>query len=125
MILDTNALSALADGDEKLADRLDEDPLPAVPVIVLGEYRYGIRDSRHRAAYESWLNENLPGFAVLSIDAATAVTYAELRHELKALGKPIPENDIWIAALARQHRLPVLSRDQHFSFVPKLQHLDW
>jgi len=125
MILDTNALSALADGDEKLADRLDEDPLPAVPVIVLGEYRYGIRDSRHRAAYESWLNENLPGFAVLSIDAATAVTYAELRHELKALGKAIPENDIWIAALARQHRLPVLSRDQHFSFVPKLQHLDW
>ena len=125
MILDTNALSALADGDEKLADRLDEDPLPAVPVIVLGEYRYGIRDSRHRAAYESWLNENLPGFAVLSIDAATAVAYAELRHELKALGKAIPENDIWIAALARQHRLPVLSRDQHFSFVPKLQHLDW
>ena len=125
MILDTNALSALADGDEKLADRLDEDPLPAVPVIVLGEYRYGIRNSRHRAAYESWLNENLPGFAVLSIDAATAVAYAELRHELKALGKAIPENDIWIAALARQHRLPVLSRDQHFSFVPKLQHLDW
>jgi len=125
MILDTNALSALADGDEKVAAHLDDDPLPAVPVIVLGEYRYGIRESRHRADYESWLSENLVRYAVLPVDAATATVYADLRQELKTLGKPIPENDIWIAALARQHRLPVLSRDQHFSFVPKLLHLSW
>jgi predicted nucleic acid-binding protein len=125
VILDTNALSALADGDEALAGRLADTPLPAVPVVVLGEYRYGIRGSRHRAQYESWLADNLPGFAVLPVDATTASVYAELRHELRSLGKPIPENDIWIAALSRQHRLPVLSRDRHFSLVPRIVHLDW
>ena len=123
MILDTNALSALADGDESLAARLADTPPQAIPVIVLGEFRYGVRGSRHRARYEAWLADNLPGFDVLPVDSATASVYAELRHELKSLGRPIPENDIWIAALSRQYRLPVLSRDHHFSLVPRIVHL--
>jgi tRNA(fMet)-specific endonuclease VapC len=125
MILDTNAFSALADGDDALGRRLAETAVLAVPTIVLGEFRYGIRESRHRAAYAAWLEDKLSVFDVLSIDAATAEAYAEIRHELKTAGKPIPANDLWIAALARQYRLPLVTRDRHFGSVPKLEVIDW
>ena len=97
----------------------------AVPVIVLGEFRYGIAASRHRATYEAWLELQLPLFEVLVVTEETATVYAELRVSLKRSGRPIPANDAWIAALALQHRMPVLSRDEHFDAVPGLQRAGW
>ena len=125
MILDTNALSALVDGDEALDSQLADAPVLSVPVIALGEYRYGIRTSRHQSAYEAWLEENLPHFELLPVVEKTTRIYAQLRQELKTLGRPIPENDLWICALAREHRLPVLSRDRHFSLIPNLEVKTW
>jgi tRNA(fMet)-specific endonuclease VapC len=125
VILDTNGLSAVADGDPALEPILRRAAEIALPVIVLGEYRYGIRQSRHRVRYERWLAEALAGYRVLAVDEDTAGHYAEVREELKRLARPIPANDLWIAALARQHRLPVLSRDRHFDFVPRLKRLAW
>jgi len=100
-------------------------PELAVPVIVLGEYHYGIQSSRHRKRYESWLAALLPNCRFLDVDERTAGVYAEIRHELKRTAHPIPENDIWIAALARQYDSPLLSRDQHFDFIPNLTRLTW
>jgi predicted nucleic acid-binding protein len=97
----------------------------ALPVIALGEYRYGIRQSRHRAQYERWLNDVIATCRVLSVDEGTTAVYADIRSELKRAGRPIPGNDLWIAALARQHSLPVLSRDQHFDAVRGLKRIDW
>jgi predicted nucleic acid-binding protein len=94
-------------------------------VIVLGEFRYGIARSRHRAVYEQWLQSQLRTFEVLAVTDETATSYAALRVALKQKGTPIPANDTWIAALALQHRLPVLSRDQHFDFVPRLTRQGW
>ena len=125
MILDTYGLSAMADGDATLEPVLRRASGIALPVIVLGEYRYGIRQSRNRARYERWLAEAMAGCQVLNVDEETAGHYAEVREELKSKGHPIPANDLWIAALARQHRLPVLSRDEHFDFVPGLKRIDW
>ena len=68
MILDTNGLSALADGDLTLEPILRQADGIALPVIVLGEYRYGIRQSRSRVRYERWLAEAITGFEVLSVD---------------------------------------------------------
>jgi len=48
-----------------------------------------------------------------------------VRDELKRSGRPIPGNDLWIAALARQHALPLLSRDRHFDLVPGVQRIGW
>jgi tRNA(fMet)-specific endonuclease VapC len=48
-----------------------------------------------------------------------------VRVELKSAGTPIPSNDVWIAALCRQHRLPLLSRDRHFDGVPGIRRLAW
>jgi tRNA(fMet)-specific endonuclease VapC len=125
VILDTNALSAFVDGDAAVGDILRRQQQAVIPVIVLGEFRYGIAGSRHRAAYEEWLDIHLPHFDVLSVTAETAVTYAALRVALKELGRTIPANDAWIAALALEHRLPVLSRDTHFDSVPDLQRTSW
>jgi tRNA(fMet)-specific endonuclease VapC len=125
MILDTNALSALADGDEGLAEKMVAVSVPSLPSIVLGEFRYGILGSKVHGRYESWLQNSLKAFAVLSVDGSTAAHYAMIRFGLKSRGMPIPENDIWIAALALQYRLPVLSRDKHFSFIPEIRHVNW
>lgn len=117
MILDTNALSAWVEGLATVevafrsADRL------VVPSVVLGEYYFGIRQSRHRSRYEDWLRRYLPLAEIAAVTSATADAYAEIRLELKRLGHPIPPNDAWIAALARQHALPVLSNDTHFDVV--------
>jgi tRNA(fMet)-specific endonuclease VapC len=125
MILDTNALSAFVDGDPGVGDILRAQERAAIPVIVLGEFRYGIAQSKRRSSYEAWLESYLSHFDVLFVTDETAVAYAELRVILKRSGRPIPANDAWIAALARQHRLPVLSRDEHFDVVPHLDRRGW
>lgn len=125
MILDTNALSALADGDEGLAEKMQSVSVPSLPSIALGEFRYGVLGSKFHRRYEGWLEKSLRVFAVVSVDGLTAYHYAAIRFGLKSRGTPIPENDIWIAALALQYRLPVLSRDRHFSFIPEIRHVTW
>ena len=62
---------------------------------------------------------------VLNIDEETTPPYAAIYLELKKKGKPIPTNDLWIAALCRQHSLPLLSQDRHFDLVSGLHRLDW
>ena len=125
MILDTNAFSAMADGESALESVLRQANQVGVPVVVLGEYRYGIAQSRNREDYEQWLSDYLPVFRILDVDEQTTGHYADVRIELKRLGKPIPSNDVWIAALCRQHSLPVLSRDRHFDVVSGITRLSW
>jgi tRNA(fMet)-specific endonuclease VapC len=125
VIVDTNALSAFVDGDAGVGGILVRAERAAIPVIVLGEFRYGISGSRHRAAYVKWLDDHLSGFDILAVTDETAVVYAALRVALKQSGHPIPANDAWIAALALEHRLPILSRDQHFDAVPGLRRKSW
>ena len=64
-------------------------------------------------------------FRVLQVDEETSSHYAAIRLELKATGSPIPANDAWIAALARQHRLPIVSRDVHFDRVKDVERRSW
>lgn len=125
MILDTNALSAFADGDAGVGDVLRRQPRACIPVIVLGEFRYGIAQSRHRSAYEQWLDSQFGNFDVLPVTDETAVAFAALRVALRQSGTPIPANDAWIAALALQHGLAVLSRDPHFDAVPHIMRQAW
>lgn len=125
MILDTNALSAFVGGESGVGELLRRQARAAIPVIVLGEFRYGIAQSKHRSAYEAWLESWLPSFEVLPVTAQTTIAYAALRSRLKRAGRPIPANDAWIAALALEHGLPVLSRDRHFDAVPGLERAAW
>lgn len=125
MILDTNALSALLDAEAALLEVIGEVRELALPVIVLGEYRFGIAISKRRHEYEAWLARDLALFRVLPVIEETSSHYAAIRSELKASGTPIPANDVWIAALARQHRLPIVSRDIHFDNVKNVERIGW
>jgi predicted nucleic acid-binding protein len=62
---------------------------------------------------------------VLPVVEETSIHYAAIRSELKASGSPIPANDAWIAALARQHRVPIISRDAHFDNVTNIERRMW
>jgi tRNA(fMet)-specific endonuclease VapC len=125
VILDTNAVSALFAGDPALGKALAGDERHHLPVIVIGEYRYGLLGSRSRDHLQSLLATLIRESFVLRIDETTAETYSQVRADLRQKGRPIPENDIWIAALARQHRQPVVSRDGHFDYVPDLRRIAW
>ena len=125
MILDTNALSAAADRDPGALEVVAMAERLAVPVIVLGEYRLGISQSRRRADYEKWLQEWIEAVTVLNIDEETTRHYAAIGLELKRSGKPIPANDLWIAALCRQHSLSLISRDRHFDVVRGIERISW
>ena len=125
MILDTNGLSAIADGDPALELVLGKATEVSLPVIVLGEFRYGIRQSRHRHRYEQWLDDSIRNYRTLDVTEETTIRYASLRSELKKAGTPIPSNDAWIAALCRQHSSSLISRDRHFDLVRGIDRIDW
>ncbi len=123
MILDTNALSAWAEGRPGVEASLRSADRLVVPSIVLGEYYFGIRQSRHRNRYEDWLRRYLPLAEIATVTHVTADAYAAIRLELKRSGNPLPSNDVWIAALARQHVLPMLSNDAHFDMVADIERI--
>ena len=125
MILDTNALSAYLDRTAEAVEMVSEARELAIPVIVVGEFAFGIAQSRHREAYERSLQRMLDRCTVLDIGIETARHYAAIRLELKSAGRPIPSNDLWIAALSRQYAIPVMSRDSHFDFVGGLRRRSW
>jgi len=125
VILDTNGLSAWLDGDEGLKLRLITVAGVWLSPIVLGEYRFGIKASRHRDIYERKLTDFELDIPTLQIDAATSISYAEIRQDLKKLGRPIPWHDVWIAAQAKQHGFGIVSRDGHFDFVEGITRFDW
>ena len=125
MILDTNALSAWLDGDQEIERRLQGADRIALSPIALGEFRFGVLTSRYREKYEQQLRLIEREFPPLPISGITAANYAVLRRQLASQGRPIPWHDLWIAAQARQHHLPVLSRDEHFDVVAEVRRVSW
>lgn len=122
VVLDTNAYSdwrrsgAWA-GNIAAADRV------VVPSVVLGELEFGFLRGTRRAENRRKLLEFLrdPHVEVAVVDHRTAEIYAELLLYLRDKGKPIPTNDIWIAALARQSGGELAARDGHFAELPMLR----
>ncbi|MGB0743056.1 MAG: PIN domain-containing protein [Opitutales bacterium] len=125
MILDTNAISALADADLALEEKLAAAPRPALPYIAHAEFRYGLLGSTRPEAGLKVLAQLQSILPMLFPDFATLEIYAQLKDQLKKSGHKIPENDLWIAALAQQHDMPILSKDHHFDHVPGIQRIDW
>jgi tRNA(fMet)-specific endonuclease VapC len=125
MILDTNAFSAVLDGDTDIKT-IAASPGPFyLPAIVIGEYQFGLLSSKKRRRLESLFRQLVSKCTVLKIDQHTGEIYAQIRFELKQRGRPLPDNDIWIAALARQHNLPLVTRDSHFDDVDGVRRMPW
>lgn len=125
LILDTNALSAVLIGDPDIKPVLSQRGPISIPAIVLGEYRYGLNGSTRTEAIGEALDSLSRRVSVVTIDGAATRHYADIRWKLRLNGAPIPENDLWIAAIARRYALPILSRDTHFDAVPGIERVGW
>jgi tRNA(fMet)-specific endonuclease VapC len=125
VLLDTNILIALLAAERPVVERVRAADAVYVPVVALGELHYGARKSGRVAENVERIAAFAKAAAVLVSDAETAARYGDVKAALRALGKPIPENDLWIAAVARQHGLVLVSRDEHFRDVPGLEIERW
>jgi tRNA(fMet)-specific endonuclease VapC len=124
-LLDTNIIIAIFAEEPAVLQRVAAAAEVFVPVIVLGELYYGARKSARAAANIDRIDEFASAATNLGCDAATAQQYGRIKNDLRAKGRPIPENDIWIAAIAAQHGLTVVSRDDHFADVSDLPIEAW
>jgi tRNA(fMet)-specific endonuclease VapC len=96
-----------------------------VPAITVGELLYGAERSARRELEIRRVERFIAHRTVLPCGTETARWYAQIRNHLRAKGRPIPDNDIWIAALAQQHGLILVTRDAHFGEVDALPVLAW
>ena len=125
MILDTNAVSALLSGERRIGEVLADADRHHLPLNVIAEYQFGLLASRRRRRLQSLFRRLETDSFVLAPDRQTADVYAAIRYDLKQRGTPIPENDVWIAALAQQFSLDIVSRDPHFDHVAGIRRVGW
>lgn len=120
--LDTNRLTDLFRGDSALAGWLGSCDEVWIPLLVLGEMKAGFHGGSRQRRNESLLQRLLakPTVALLMPTRETAEHYARLFVQLKRAGTPVPDNDLWIAALALENDLILVSRDRHFERIPQL-----
>jgi tRNA(fMet)-specific endonuclease VapC len=120
--LDTNRITDLFRGDIELANRLGTCDEVWIPLLVLGEIKAGFYGGTQQRQNEVLLNRLLAKSTVdvLLASRQTAEHYARVFVQLKRAGTPIPDNDLWIAALVLEHNLVLITRDQHFERIPQL-----
>jgi tRNA(fMet)-specific endonuclease VapC len=120
--LDTNRITDLFRGDIELANCLGTCEEVWIPLLVLGEIKAGFYGGTQQRQNEMLLNRLLAKSTVdvLLASRQTAEHYARVFVQLKRAGTPIPDNDLWIAALVLEHNLVLITRDQHFERIPQL-----
>nr|WP_216634873.1 type II toxin-antitoxin system VapC family toxin [Gloeomargarita lithophora] len=116
-LLDTNIVIALFAGEAIVKDHLAQANEVFIPSIVIGELCYGAKKSGRISANLAKVDELVANSTILVCDAETARQYGEVKNKLRLKGRPLPENDVWIAALALQHALILVTRDAHFQEV--------
>jgi tRNA(fMet)-specific endonuclease VapC len=121
--LDTNRLTDLFQGDANLASFLGSCDEVWIPFVVLAEMKAGFYGGTRQIQNEVLLSNLLrrETVAILYADRETAEHYARLFVQLKRAGTPVPDNDLWIAALAMEHDLALIARDRLFDYVPQLR----
>ena len=122
VLLDTSAYSALQRGHQPVLDVMRRSETVAVSAVVLGELYSGFRAGNCWGENTAQLAQFLskPSVRVLNVTEETALRYAEVDVYLRKTGRPIPRNDVWIAAVALEHGLQLLTLDTHFREIPLL-----
>ncbi len=119
LMLDTNVYTAFKRNDSKVLSLIRQADSMAINTVVLGEllagFKGGSRETRNRHELDLFLDS--PRVQVLTLDETTAEFFALVFHNLRLAGKPIPVNDIWIAASTMQHGLTLATLDAHFAHV--------
>lgn len=121
ILLDASVVIDLFRGNQSLLPKLQSYQKFYLPVIVLGELYYGAHRSGKLSEKVQEIERFLGDVTLLEVTSDTAKHYASIKNELRLQGKPIPENDIWIAALAKEYGLAIGTQDKHFDLIAGLQ----
>ena len=124
-LLDTNIVIALFAEDPSVQKRIAKAAEVFIPAIVIGELFFGAFKSGRPKANSTRIENFAASNAVLACDIGTSREYGRIKHLLHKKGHPIPENDIWIAALALENGLTLVSRDEHFKEIDELKKVLW
>ena len=119
--IDTNWAVAILNGNKDFARRLKPFPVIRLPATVLGEVTYGALNSAQASVNLRRIEQLVRDCPLIPIEERVAQAYGEIRLSLKRKGKPIPDNDVWIAACCVAYDFPLATRDQHFLHVDRLQ----
>lgn len=125
-LLDTNILIGLFANETSIVEKIKFNPSGIfIPSIVLGELFYGAEQSTKKDENRKRIDALALSSSIFDCDVDTARLYGKIKSLLKSKGSPIPENDIWIAALAQQHNLTLATRDKHFYNIEALLLENW
>ena len=124
-LLDTNIIVAWLKGEVSIADKIDKAKEVHLPIIVVGELYYGALYSTHVQKNIIDIQSITSHYNVLQIDEETTIVYGNIKAFLRKKGKPIPENDVWIAAIARRYKLTLITRDKHFKEIENISLKTW
>lgn len=124
-LLDTNIVIALFGNDSSVKKNITSAKEVYIPITVIGELYYGAFKSSRAEENFSHINNFINANTILTYNAETSKKYGLIKHILQKKGRPIPENDIWIAAIALQFDLCLISRDGHFLYIDNLQKASW
>jgi len=125
VLLDTNVVIAHLRRESGVTAKLQQAGVIYLPLTVLGELYYGAFKSTSSAKILAQVHQFLNSAVVLPLSEVTAENYGRIKTALDQAGHPIPQNDIWIAALAEEYQLPLATRDEHFKWVKGLNLLAW
>ncbi len=124
-LLDTNIVIALFAEDITVQKQMVKAEEIYLPVIVVGELFFGAFNSGRPRANSIRIKNFIACNTILVCDVGTSGEYGRIKSLLHKKGHPIPENDIWIAALAMEHNLTLVSRDEHFKKIDGLKRTAW
>lgn len=121
IVLDTNIVIDVLNDKKIIVELLQDYQKIYLPITVCGELLFGAKNSTKREANERRFRQFIQSCFILNINELVADEYAEVRKILKDKGRPLPENDIWIAAICLVNDLPLLTHDKHFEMVEDLK----
>jgi tRNA(fMet)-specific endonuclease VapC len=124
-LLDTNIIIALFANDISVKTNIEKAEEVFIPSIAVGELYYGALKSTKVESNMSRIDEFVKNNTILHCESETARQYGQIKNLLRQKGKPLPENDIWIASISKQHSLTLVSRDGHFKEIENLQIQNW
>ena len=124
-LLDTNIVIAIFADDVIIQERRQNVDKVFLPSPAIGELYYGARKSDRPTENLAKINEIVQQIRIIPCNLGTARWYGIIRNQLRRKGRPIPDNDIWIAAIAMQRGLILVTRDAHFDEVETLQTERW
>lgn len=124
-LLDTNIIIALFADEAIVKNNLTQANEVFIASVVIGELYYGARKSGRAQSNLARVDELVANSTILGCDAGTAWQYGEVKNKLRLKGRPLPENDVWIASLTLQHDLILVTRDAHFQEVESLKTVAW